>query len=285
MSDTPDAGAAGTFDLGGETTVNRLGFGAMRLCGENIIGTPADEATAREVVREAIDLGVDFIDTADSYGPGVSERILREAGAPQAVVVATKAGFVRNDQGDWLPHGDPEYLRNQALVSKDRLGVDTIDLYQLHRPDPDVPFVDSVAEFAALKDDGHVRHIGLSNVSVEQLEAVREHVEIATVQNKYNVANRDNEDVLDACEDYGIGFIPWFPLGAGSLDTVAEPLDSVAAAHDATRRQVALAWLLGRSEATLPIPGTSTPAHLRENVAAAELSLTDEELKKLDDAA
>ncbi|MXR42210.1 oxidoreductase [Halobaculum sp. WSA2] len=284
MSETPDAAAAGTFDLDGETTVNRLGFGAMRLCGDDIIGAPDDEGNAREVARGAVELGVDFVDTADSYGPGTSERLLREAGIVDEAVVATKAGLLREAGGDWLPHGDPDYVRNQVLVSKDRLGVDTIDLYQFHRPDPDTPFADSVAAFAELKDEGHVEHVGLSNVSVEQLDEAREQVEIATVQNQYNVANREDEAVLEACEDAGVGFIPWYPLAAGDLGPVEDALDSVATAHDATRRQVALAWLLAHSDVTIPIPGTSSVEHLRENVAAASLSLTEEEVSRLTDA-
>ncbi|MFC7070673.1 aldo/keto reductase [Halobaculum lipolyticum] len=281
MSDTPTAADAGTFDLDGETTVNRMGFGAMRLCGEDIVGAPDDEETAREVARAAVDHGVDFVDTADSYGPGTSERLLREAGVVDDAVVATKAGLLREAGGDWLPHGDPDYIRNQVLVSKDRLGVDTIDLYQFHRPDPDTPFADSVAAFAELKDEGHVDHVGLSNVSVEQLDEAREQVEIATVQNQYNVANREDEAVLQACEDAGIGFVPWFPLAAGDLGAVGDELDAVADAHDATPRQVALAWLLGHSDVTLPIPGTSSVDHLRENVAAAGLSLSDAEIDRL----
>ncbi|WP_435066156.1 aldo/keto reductase [Halobaculum sp. EA56] len=284
MIETPDAAAAGTFDLDGETTVNRLGFGAMRLCGDDIIGAPDDEANARAVARAAVDHGVDFVDTADSYGPGTSERLLREAGVVDDAVVATKAGLLRNADGDWLPHGDPDYVRNQALASKDRLGVDTIDLYQFHRPDPDTPFADSVAAFAELKDEGHVRHVGLSNVSVEQLDEARGQVAVATVQNQYNVANREDEDVLRACENAGIGFVPWYPLAAGDLGPVADALDEVAETHDATRRQVALAWLLGHSDVTLPIPGTSSVEHLRENVAAAGLTLSDEELSTLAEA-
>jgi hypothetical protein len=263
-----------------------MGFGAMRLCGPNIIGPPESETAARYVVRRAVELGVDFVDTADSYGPGVSERLLGEAldleGEDSDVVVATKAGLLRNADGDWLPHGDPDYIRNQVLASRDRLGVGTIDLYQYHRPDPDTPFEDAVATFAELKDDGFVRHVGLSNVSVEQLEAARDVVEVATVQNRYNVADRDAEAVLEACEEYGIGFVPWYPLAAGDLGDLEAELDAVAAAHDATRRQVALAWLLERSDVTLPIPGTSSVEHLEENVAAADLELTGEDLARLD---
>jgi len=270
-----------TFAIGGDLTVHRLGYGAMRITGEDIIGRPPDEATARDVVRRAVELGVDFVDTADSYGPGVSERLLGEALAPEEAVVATKAGLLRNTDGEWLPHGDPDYIHNQALVSRDRLGVETIDLYQFHRPDPDTSFEASVQAFAELKDEGLVAHVGLSNVSVEQLETARDHVEVATVQNRYNVAHRDDEDVLEACEAYDIGFIPWYPLAAGNLDDLGETLDEIAAAHDATRRQIALAWLLEHSEVTLPIPGTSSVDHLEENVAAAAISLTDEEYERL----
>ena len=253
-----------TFDIGGDLTVNRLGFGAMRLCGENIIGAPADEENARAVVRRALELDVNFIDTADSYGPGASERLLRETGAPERAVVATKAGLLREAGGDWLPHGDP-------------------DLYQLHRPDPDTDFETSIETFAELKDDGIVHHVGLSNVTVDQLETAREIVDIATVQNRYNVAHRPEEDerVLAACEEYSIGFIPWFPLGAGDLSNVAG-IDTVAARHNASRYQVALAWTLGRSAVTLPIPGTANIDHLEANVAARDLELSDADMARLE---
>lgn len=270
-----------TFDIGGELTVNRLGYGAMRITGEDVIGPPADEAAAHEVLQHAVELGVDFIDTADSYGPGVSERLIGEALDDESVTVATKVGLLRNTDGQWLPHSSPDYIRNQVLVSRDRLGVDTIDLYQLHTPNADTPFEDSVETLAELKDEGLVDHVGLSNVSVGQLERARDIVEIITVQNQYNVANRDDEDVLQACEEYGIGFIPWYPLGAGNLGAVGEDLDAVAAAHDATRQQIALAWLLHHSPVTLPIPGTSSLEHLEENVAAAEIELTDEQYTRL----
>ncbi|WP_225870797.1 aldo/keto reductase [Halosegnis rubeus] len=271
-----------TFDIGGDLTVNRLGFGAMRLCGEDIIGRPDDEANARAVVERALELGVDFIDTADSYGPGTSERILREAGAPEDAVVATKAGLLRESGGDWIPHGDPDYIRNQVLVSRDRLGVDTIDLYQFHRPDPDTDFEASVETFAELKDDGFIDHVGLSNVTVEQLETARDIVDIATVQNQYNVAHRPDEDerVLDACEEYDIGFIPWFPLAAGDLDEV-DGIDDIADAHGASRYQVALAWTLHRSDVMLPIPGTSSVDHLEANVAAGDIGLSVDEMARL----
>jgi len=275
---------SGTFDVGGERPVHRLGYGAMRITGEDIIGPPADEAAARDLLEHAVDLGVDFVDTADSYGPGVSERLIRESGIADDVFVATKAGLLRNADGDWLAHGDPDYIRNQVLVSRDRLGVDTIDLYQFHRPDSATPFEDSVQAFAELKDAGFVDHVGLSNVDVEQLETARDVVEIATVQNQYNVANRGYEPVLEACEEYDIGFIPWFPLAAGDLGDLGETLDDVAAAHDATRHQIAIAWLLEHSPVTLPIPGTSSVDHLEENVAASAIDLTDDEYARLTDA-
>ncbi|WP_236639577.1 aldo/keto reductase [Salinigranum halophilum] len=271
-----------TFDIGGDLTVHRLGFGAMRITGEGIIGEPDDVDHAKQVLRHAVDLGVDFIDTADSYGPGVSERLLREALHPyDDVVVATKGGLLRNRDTDWLPCGDPDYLRNAHLCSCDRLGVDSIDLYQFHRPDPDVPFEASVEALAELKDDGVIRHVGLSNVSVDQLETAREMVDVATVQNRYSVVEREAADVLDACESYDIGFIPWFPVGAGDLGAKGDLLGEVAAAHDASVYQVALAWLLASSPVTLPIPGTSSLEHLEENVAASALELTDDEVARL----
>ncbi len=271
-----------TFTIGGDTTVNRLGFGAMRVTGPGVIGPPEDEAAARDLLRHAVELGVDFIDTADSYGPGVSERLVGEALEPEEAVVATKAGLLRNREGEWLPHGDPDYIRNQALVSRDRLGVETIDLYQLHTPSSETPLEESVQALAECKDDGLIEHVGLSNVSVDQLERARDHVEVVTVQNRYNVGYREDEDVLQACEAYGIGFMPWYPIGAGSLgETVAE----VAESHEATPQQVALAWLLEHSGVTLPIPGTSDPAHLEENVAAAGLDLSTAAYNRLTDLA
>jgi len=271
-----------TFDIGGDLTVNRLGFGAMRITGEGVIGEPDDVDNARAVLRRAVELGVDFIDTADSYGPGVSERLLGETldTARDDLVIATKGGLLRNTDTDWLPHGDPDYLRNAYLCSRDRLGVDTIDLYQLHRPDPDTPFEDSVHALAELKDAGLVEHVGLSNVSVDQLDRARDIVEIATVQNQYNVANRDAQAVLEACENDDIGFIPWFPLAAGELDGVSD-IDAIAERHDATPYQIALAWLLQSSEVTLPIPGTASLEHLEQNVAAADIDLDDDELARL----
>ena len=272
-----------TFDIGGDLTVNRLGFGAMRLTGDGIIGEPDDVAGARDVLERAEELGVDFVDTADSYGPGVSERLVGETldVSRDDLVVATKGGLLRNGDGDWIPHGDPDYLRNAVLCSLDRLRTDRIALYQLHRSDPDVPFEDSVHTLAELKDEGYVSHVGVSNVSVDQLETARDIVDVATVQNRYNVVDRDAEDVLGACEDADIGFIPWYPLGAGDLDEKADALDSIADTHDVSRRQVALAWLLHRSPVTLPIPGTSSVDHLEENVAAADVDLSTDEMGRL----
>jgi aryl-alcohol dehydrogenase-like predicted oxidoreductase len=271
-----------TFGIGGDLTVHRLGFGAMRITGEGIVGPPNDETAARNLLRHAVDCGVDFVDTADSYGPGVSERLIRESGITDDAVVASKAGLLRNRGTDWLPHGDPDYVRNQVLCSRDRLGVDSIDLYQSHRPDPDTPYEETIHAFAECKDAGLIDHVGVSNVSVEQLDRARDVVEIATVQNRYNVANRESEPVLEACERYDIGFIPWFPLGAGGLDDCADALDSVADAHGATRTGIALAWLLDHSPVTLPIPGTSSVDHLEANVAAAGIDLSADETARLD---
>ncbi|WP_049928691.1 aldo/keto reductase [Halopiger goleimassiliensis] len=284
MSSNSTTNESETFEIG-ERTVHRLGFGAMRLCGEEIVGPPADEQTAHETLQHAVDCGVDFIDTADSYGPGVSERLIGESiGDPDDVLVASKAGLLRNREGDWLPHGDPDYVRNQVLASRDRLRTETIDLYQFHRPDPDTPYADSVAAFAELEDDGLVSAVGVSNVSVDQLETAREQVDVATVQNRYNVADRSNADVLEACEEAGIGFIPWAPIDADDLETHGDLLDEIADDHDATRRQVALAWLLERSPVMLPIPGTSDPDHLESNVAASQVSLSDAEVDRITEA-
>ncbi|MBX0322338.1 aldo/keto reductase [Halomicroarcula sp. F13] len=271
-----------TFDIGGDLTVRRLGFGAMRITGEGIVGEPDDVENARAVLERAVELGVDFIDTADSYGPGVSERLVGETldTEREDLVVGTKGGLLRNTDADWIPHGDPDYLRNALLCSRDRLRMDPIDLYQYHRPDPDTPFEDAVHALAEMKDEGLLRHVGLSNVSVEQLDAARDVVEVATVQNQYNVANRDDEDVLAACENYDVGFVPWFPLAAGGLDDV-DGIDEIAERHDATRYQIALAWLLQHSDVTLPIPGTSSVDHLEQNVAASAVDLSDDELARL----
>ncbi|AFO59466.1 aldo/keto reductase [Natrinema sp. J7-2] len=285
MSSTSITNESDTFEIGG-STVHRLGFGAMRITGEDIIGAPEDEESAREVVRHAVDCGVDLIDTADSYGPAVSERLIGEAiGDPDDVLIATKAGLLRNSEGEWLAHGDPDYIRNQVLTSLDRLRTDTIDLYQFHRPDDDTPFEDSVATFAELKDEGFVDAVGVSNVSAELLDRAREQVEIETVQNRYNLNDRGSRDVLEICDEAGIGFIPWAPIDGDDLAEHGDLLDEIAATHDATRRQVALAWLLERAAVMLPIPGTSDPAHLESNLAASQLSLGDDEVRRLTAAA
>ncbi|AFK18675.1 oxidoreductase [Haloferax mediterranei ATCC 33500] len=279
--------ASGTFDIGGELTVHRLGFGAMRITGADIIGEPDDVENAKKVLHEAVVHGINLIDTADSYGPAVSERLIGEALAPYPddLVIATKGGFLRNTSGDWIPRADPDYLRNAVLGSLDRLRVDTIDLYQLHQPDPnpDVPFEESVHALAELQDEGQIRHVGLSNITVGQLDEARDIVDIATVQNRYNVGDRESEAVLDACDDYDIGFIPYFPLGAGDLGDKADDVATVATKHEATPQQIAIAWLLHRSDVMLPIPGTSSVAHLRENIAASHIGLDDEDMARLDE--
>ncbi|WP_226480999.1 aldo/keto reductase [Natrinema amylolyticum] len=286
MSSNSITNESDTFEIG-DSTVHRLGFGAMRITGEDIIGEPEDEETAREVVQHAVDCGIDLIDTADSYGPAVSERLIGEAiGDPDDVLVATKAGLLRNRDGDWIPHGDPDYIRNQVLTSLDRLQTDTIDLYQFHRPDDeDTPFEDSIAAFAELQDEGVVDEVGVSNVSPELLDQAREQVEIATVQNRYNLNDRGSREVLEICTENDIGFIPWAPIDGDDLAEHGDLLDEIGENHDATRRQVGLAWLLERSDVMLPIPGTSDPDHLESNVAASQLSLSDDEVQRLTEAA
>lgn len=280
------AQASGTFTLGGDLTVNRLGFGAMRLTGKGVWGPPADHDECIRVLRRAVELGVNFVDTADSYGPHVSEELIREAlhPYPDDLVVATKAGLVRPGPNDWCPLGFPAYLRQQCELSLRRLGVETIDLFQLHRIDSKFPAEDQIGELAALQQQGKIRHIGLSEVNVDQLNAARRVAQIASVQNMYNLSARSAEPVLGACEAEGIGFIPWFPLAAGPLAATDGPLQRIAAERDATPSQLALAWLLKRSPVILPIPGTSKVAHLEENVAAAEITLSDEEFDALSNA-
>ncbi len=278
-----DAGAAGTFDLGGDLTVNRLAFGAMRITGSGIWGEPEDPEEAKRVLRRAVELGVNFIDTADSYGPDVSERLIGETlyPYPEDMVIATKGGLLRDGPGRWRPDGRPEHLREVCEGSLRRLKVDRIDLYQLHRIDPQVPAEESFGVLAELRDEGKIRHVGLSEVSVEEIQQAREILPIASVQNRFNLADRGSEDVLDFCEREGIGFIPWFPLATGDLARPGGSLDEISARHDATPGQIALAWLLWRSPVMLPIPGTSSVAHLEENIAAASLVPDDEELATL----
>jgi aryl-alcohol dehydrogenase-like predicted oxidoreductase len=280
------AHASGTFALGGDLPVHRLGFGAMRITGPGIWGDPADRGEAITVLRRAVELGVDLIDTADSYGPYVSEDLIREAlhPYPEGLVIATKAGLVRTGPAGWHPVGRPEYLRQECEMSLRRLGLERIDLYQLHRPDPQVPFDDQVGTFADLRREGKVRHVGLSNVTLDQLESARRVVPIASVQNLYNLDDRTSEDLVDACATAGIGFIPWRPVAdvaSGSAVGLITAVTSVAERTGATPSQVALAWLLRRSPTMLPIPGTSSVAHLDENVAAALVALTDAEVEAL----
>jgi aryl-alcohol dehydrogenase-like predicted oxidoreductase len=283
---TTTATAAGTFKIGGDLEVTRLGFGAMRITGEGIWGPPRDHDEAIRVLQRLPELGVDFIDTADSYGPEISEALIAEALHPyDGIVVATKAGLTRTGPQQWHSVGRPEYLRQQCELSLRRLGVDQIDLWQLHRIDPKVDRAEQFGVFKELQDQGKVRHVGLSEVGVDEIKAAQEVFEVATVQNLYNLTERKHEDVLDYCEEQGIGFIPWFPLAAGKLAEPGGPVARIAEAHDATTGQVALAWLLQRSEVMLPIPGTGSVAHLEENVAAADLQLTDEQVAELDRAA
>ncbi|HWD65866.1 MAG TPA: aldo/keto reductase [Solirubrobacteraceae bacterium] len=279
--------ASGTFEIGGETTINRLGFGAMQLTGEGVWGEPQDLDEALRVLKRAVELGVDFIDTADSYGPFVSEQLINQAlhPYPENLVIATKAGLTRHGPGIWEPLGRPEYLRQQCMLSLRHLGLERIELYQLHRIDAQVPLEDQVGELVALRDEGLIRHIGLSEVSLDELKQAQELAPIATVQNLYNLTNRQSEDVLDYCEEQGIGFIPWFPLATGKLAHSGGPLDRIASDHGSKPSQLALAWLLRRSPVMLPIPGTSSVEHLEENLEAAEIELTDEEFESLGQAA
>jgi aryl-alcohol dehydrogenase-like predicted oxidoreductase len=279
--------ASGTLTLGGDLEVHRLGFGAMRITGAEIWGPPADRDTALAVVRRAVELGVDLIDTADSYGPHVSEQIIAEAlhPYPDGLVIATKGGLERTGPGKWPRNGRPEHLREACEGSLRDLRVDRIDLYQLHAPDPDVPYAESVGALKELQDEGKIRHVGVSNVSVEELEEARSIVDVVSVQNRFNLGDRSSADVLAICERDGLAFFPWFPLAAGDLARPGGVLDEIARGHDATPGQVALAWLLARSPVTLPIPGTGSVEHLEENVAAADLRLTGEERARLDEAA
>jgi aryl-alcohol dehydrogenase-like predicted oxidoreductase len=280
---TRPAVASGTFRIGGDLPVVRLGFGAMRLTGPGIWGPPRDHDEAIRVLRRAVELGVTLIDTADSYGPYVSEELIHEAlhPYPEDLVIATKAGLVRTGPDEWHPLGRPEYLRQEAEMSLRRLGLERIDVFQLHRPDPQVPLTDQIGALAALQREGKIRHIGLSNVSVSEIQAAREIATIVTVQNRYNLIDRAAEDVLEFCEREGLGFIPWFPIATGHLARPGGPLDPIARQLGATPAQLALAWLLRRSPVMLPVPGTASVAHLEEDVAAAGLQLTDEQFDEL----
>jgi pyridoxine 4-dehydrogenase len=273
---------AGILTLG-DLTVHRLGFGSMRLTGEGVWGTPSDPEAAKAVLRQAVALGIDLIDTADSYGPYVAENLIREALHPysEGLVIATKAGLERTGPGEWPRNGRPDHLRSAVHGSLKRLGVDRIDLLQLHAVDPEVPIEDSLGALVELRDEGKIRHLGVSNVTVEELDRAQALTEVVSVQNRFNLQDRHAEDVLDACADRGLAFIPWFPLATGDLAKPGGPLDRIAARHDATPSQVALAWLLQRSPAMLPIPGTSSIEHLEENAGAARIALTDGDMTEL----
>jgi pyridoxine 4-dehydrogenase len=280
-----NAASAGVFRIGGDMPVARLGFGAMRITGPGVWGAPADPARVLATLRGLPAMGVNFIDTADSYGPDISERLIHEALAPyEGLRIATKAGLTRPGPDQWLARGDPDYLIAQARSSRERLGVEIIDLWQLHRIDPRVPASEQFDAVRRLIDEGVVRHAGLSQVDVGEIEAARQVFPVATVQNRYNLVDRTSEAALAYCEANAIGFIPWFPLSSGRLTTPGGSLDQVARAHGATPGQIALAWLLARSPVMLPIPGTSSLEHLQENVAAAAITLTPDQFQALDEA-
>ncbi len=291
MTDATDterpAASSGTFTIAATSddpiTVNRLGFGAMRITGDGVWGEPKDSDVARTVLRRAVELGVDFIDTADAYGPDVSENLIREALHPyDGLLIATKGALTRQGPNQWEPVGRPAYLRQCVLMSLRRLGVERIDLWQLHRIDPHVPAEEQFAAIAEFQREGLIRHVGLSEVTVADVEAARQHFEVVTVQNHYNVANRSSEELVDYCEREGIGFIPWYPLGGRDLAAPDSVVSQIAARIGATPGQVALAWLLQRSPVMLPIPGTGSVAHLEENCASALITLDDETVAELD---
>ena len=275
--------AAGTLTLGGDLTVRRLGFGAMRITGRGIWGPPPDPDGARALLRRVVELGIDLIDTADSYGPEVSENLIREAlrPYPDGLAIATKAGLERTGPSEWPRNGRPEHLREAVHGSLRRLGVERLDLLQLHAVDPAVPFEESLGALIDLRDEGKIRHIGLSNVTIQHLDQAQAMTEIASVQNRYNLQDRDSEGVLEACTERGLAFVPWYPLATGDLAQPGGPLDRIAARRDATPGQIALAWLLARSPSMLPIPGTSSVEHLEENVGAARVELSEDDLREL----
>ncbi len=277
------ASKSGTFELGGARTVTRLGYGAMQLTGKGVWGDPADPDEAVRVLRRAVELGVDFIDTADSYGPFVSEMLIKKAlhPYPENLTIATKAGLTRTGPGEWHPVGRPEYLRQQCELSLRHLGLERIELFQLHRIDPQVPLEDQIGELSKLREEGKIAHIGLSEVGVDDLRRAQELAPIVSVQNLYNLANRKAEDLLDYCEANGLGFIPWFPLATGDLARGDGPLKDIAEKKGASPSQLALAWLLHRSPVMLPIPGTSSVAHLEDNLEAAGIELSDEDMDAL----
>jgi pyridoxine 4-dehydrogenase len=286
MSDSITAANSGSFKIGGSTVIHRLGFGSMRTTGPGIWGPPADRAEVLRTLKRLPELGINFVDTADSYGPDVAEELICEALHPYGeLLVATKAGLARTGPNLWTPLGRPEYLIQQAYTSRWRLGVEQIGLWQLHRIDPKVPRDEQFGAIRTLLDSGVIRHAGLSQVAVADIQAAAKVFKVATVQNLYNLGDRSSEDVLQYCESQGIGFIPWFPLAAGDLTKAGSALDSIAKRHGATPGQVALAWMLRRSPVMLPIPGTSKCSHLEENVAAAAIELSDDEFASLDKGA
>jgi pyridoxine 4-dehydrogenase len=278
--------SVGTIKIG-DRTVRRLGFGAMRITGPGIWGPPADHDGAIAVLRRAVELGVNLIDTADSYGPEVSEELIAEAlhPYPEDMLIATKGGLLRTGPGRWPADGRPEHLREACEGSLRRLRLEAIDLYQHHRPDPKVPYEESIGALKQLQDAGKIRHIGVSNVSVEQLETAREIVEIVSVQNRFNLTDRRSQEVLERCEELGVAFFPWAPIAAGELAEPGGPVDRIASEHTASPSQVALAWLMARSRVIVPIPGTSSVEHLEENLAAPALRLSEEEVAELESAA
>jgi aryl-alcohol dehydrogenase-like predicted oxidoreductase len=283
MATQISAAASGTFTIGGDMTVNRLGFGAMRITGQGIWGDPKDPAGARATLRRAVELGVNFIDTADSYGPEVSENLIHEVLHPyRGVVIATKGGLTRQGPGEWYPVGRGPYLQQCVQMSLRRLGIERIDLWQLHRIDPQTSRKEQFEAISAMQRDGYIRHVGLSEVSVGDIEEAQQYFPVVTVQNQYNLVDRKSESVLDYCEAHNIGFIPWFPLAAGDLAQPGSVLSQIAKRLGTTPSQVALAWTLKRSPVMLPIPGTSRVDHLEENVAAADLALSDEDFEELD---
>ncbi len=281
------ATSVATFKLGNDLEANRLGFGAMRITGEGVWGEPKDPENARKVLRRAVELGVNFIDTADAYGPDVSERLIGEALSPYAagLIIATKGGLTRQGPGKWLPVGRAEYLRQQVEMSLRLLKQERIDLWQLHRIDPKTPVEESLGEIKELQTAGKIRHVGLSEVKVPEIEQARKVVEIVSVQNKYNIGDRAHEDVLEYCTKHSIAFIPWFPVAAGELARPGGKLDSAAKKHGATVSQLSLAWLLHHSPVILPIPGTSSVEHLEENVKAQDVQLSDAEWSEIEAAA
>lgn len=283
---TTDAKMSGTFTVGGDLTVHRLGFGAMRVTGNGIWGEPKDPDEARRVLRRVVELGINFIDTADSYGPEVSERLIAETlhPYPKDLVIATKGGLTRQGPNKWLPVGRPEYLTQCVEMSLRRLRLDRIDLYQLHRIDPKVPVEESLGALTDLQKAGKIRHIGLSEVSPEEIERASKSAKIASVQNRYNLSDREHENTLTYCEKHQLGFIPWFPVAAGKLVAPGGPLETVAKTHNISVAQLSLAWLLHRSPVMLPIPGTSSVKHLEENTAAASVKLSDKEWKEVEGA-